>query len=119
MGKIKSLNIPIIGIVNSVGSLIARESDCGIYLNAGREVSVASTKSFVCQQIALSLLSLWFYDKKNSPNIFSKGMMEELQYISSHVENTLINIEKLKDIASELVEQKSCFLLGKNIFEPI
>ena len=119
MIKIKSLNIPIIGIVNAVGSLIARDSDCGIYLNVGREVSVASTKSFVCQQIALSLMALWFHDKNNGWDVFSKEMLKELQFISSHVENTLINMEKLRDIAKQLVSQKSCFLLGKNIFEPI
>ena len=119
MVKIKGINIPIIGIVNSVGSLIARESDCGIYLNAGREVSVASTKSFVCQQIALTLMTLWFHQTNNSFDIFIKDTIKELQFISSHVENTLMNMEKLKEIARQLVDHKSCFLLGKNIFEPI
>lgn len=119
MIKIKSLNIPIISIVNGVGSLIARESSCGIYLNAGREVSVASTKSFVCQQIALTLMALWFHEKNNSFDVFRKDTIKELQFISSHVENTIVNMEKLKKVAKQLVNQKSCFLLGKNIFEPI
>jgi glutamine---fructose-6-phosphate transaminase (isomerizing) len=118
MVKIKTLNIPIIGIVNSVGSLIARDSNCGIYLNAGREVSVASTKSFVCQQIALVLLALWFQEK-HSINVFSRETIKELRFLSSHVENTLVEIEKLKNIAQQLVTQKSCFLLGKNIYETI
>lgn len=119
MVKIKNLNIPIIGIVNSVGSLIARESDCGIYLNAGREVSVASTKSFTCQQIALTLLSLWFHELNNSNDVFNKETIQELQFISFHVENSLINIENLKKIAKELCNYNSCFLLGKNIYETI
>lgn len=119
MIKIKSLNIPVIGVVNGVGSLIARDSSCGIYLNAGREVSVASTKSFVCQQIALTLMALWFHEKNNSFDVFRKDTMKELQFISSHVENTIVNMEKLKQVAKQLVNQKSCFLLGKNIFEPI
>jgi len=117
--KIKNLNIPIIGIINSVGSLLARESDCGIYLNAGREVSVASTKSFICQQIALVLLGLWFFDKKNTWNVFSKETFTELQHISSHIENVLFNIENLQTIAKELCKHTSCFLLGKNTYEPI
>ena len=49
-------NIPIFSIVNVVESLIAREVDCGVYLHAGREVGVASTKSFTNQIIILMLL---------------------------------------------------------------
>ena len=118
MIKVKTLNIPIIGIVNTVGSLIARESNCGIYLNAGREVSVASTKSFVCQQIALTIMILWFSEKK-CLNTFTTETIKELQFISSHVENTLTNIENYKKIATELCNSNSCFLLGKNIYESI
>ncbi len=119
MNKIKEFNIPIIGIVNSVGSLISRESDCGIYLNAGREVSVASTKSFVCQQVALILLGLWFYQKKNKWDVFLKETIIELQFMSSHVENVLYMVENLKDISKELCRHSSCFILGKNIYESI
>jgi len=117
--KIKQLNIPIIGIVNSVGSLIARESDCGIYLNAGREVSVASTKSFICQLVALTLFTLWYYTISSKSNKFYDDTIKELQYISSHTENILYNIEYLKNIAEELCKSTSCFILGKNIYEPI
>ena len=109
MIKIKSLNIPIIGIVNGVWKSLARDSSCGIYLNAGREVSVASTKSFVCQQIALTLMTLWFHEKNNSFDVFRKDTIKELQFISSHVENTIVNMEKLKKVAKQLVNQKSCF----------
>tara|TARA_Y100000590_G_scaffold470766_1_gene669722 strand:+ start:5674 stop:7515 length:1842 start_codon:yes stop_codon:yes gene_type:complete len=119
MVKVKPLNIPIIGIVNVVDSLISRDSDCRMSLNAGREVSVASTKSFVCQQIALTLLSLWFQERNNKCDSFSNETIHELQYISSHIENVLTNIEQFKQIAKELVPHNSCFLLGKNIFEPI
>ena len=116
---IKALNIPIIGIVNCVGSLISRETDCGIYLNAGREVSVASTKSFICQQIALVLLGLWFYQKKHNWDIFLKEIFLELQFMTSHVENVLYIINNLKNVVNELCKHKSCFLLGKNVYEYI
>ena len=56
----KAHGLFMIGIVNVVDSLIAREVDCGCYLNAGREVSVASTKSFTSQVILLNLLCIWF-----------------------------------------------------------
>ena len=53
-------NIITIGIINVVDSLIAREVDCGIYCNAGREMGVASTKAFTSQVICISMLSIWF-----------------------------------------------------------
>lgn len=117
--KIKTLNIPIIGIVNCVGSLISRETNCGIYLNAGREVSVASTKSYICQQIALILLGLWFYQKKNKWDVFLSDIFQELQFMTSHIENVLYSINNIKDIVEDLCLHKSCFLLGKNICESI
>ena len=56
----KNLDIITIGIVNVVDSTIARETDCGCYINAGREVGVASTKSFTSQVIVLLLINNWF-----------------------------------------------------------
>jgi glucosamine--fructose-6-phosphate aminotransferase (isomerizing) len=56
----KNENITTIGIINVVDSLIAREVDCGIYCNAGKEVGVASTKAFTSQVVCLSLAAIWF-----------------------------------------------------------
>jgi len=56
----KTNNIFTLGIVNVVDSLIAREVECGIYCNAGREMGVASTKAFTAQVICLCLLALWY-----------------------------------------------------------
>ena len=55
-----------IGVVNVVDSMIARETDCGVYLNAGYEISVASTKSFTNQCVVLSLIAVWFSQHKNT-----------------------------------------------------
>jgi len=108
-------NIPILGIVNSVGSLIARDTLCGIYLNAGREVSVASTKSFICQQVALLLLCLW-YSKKN---IFNLCVIEDLKSLPNFINEAIYSMELYKKIAIYLCDHKSCFLLGKNTCYPI
>ena len=56
----KEYELYTIGIINVVDSLIAREVDCGCYLHAGREVAVASTKSFTSQVIVLIMISVWF-----------------------------------------------------------
>ena len=58
--KLKKHNVTCIGIVNVVGSLIARSVDCGIYMNAGREVAVPATKSFSNAVVILVLSAIWF-----------------------------------------------------------
>ena len=52
-------------IVNNVESTLARGAKCGIFLNAGKELSIASTKAFICQVVAFSLMTLWFAQKLN------------------------------------------------------
>lgn len=54
------LNVKTLSIVNQVGSLVARMTNCGVYLNAGREVAVASTKAFTSQVCVLALVAGWF-----------------------------------------------------------
>ena len=60
----KKQGVPSIGVVNVVGSLIATEVDCGVYLNSGREVSVPATKSFTGQITALCLIAIWISHQK-------------------------------------------------------
>ena len=65
----KDNDLFMIGVINVVDSMIARECNCGCYLNAGREVGVASTKSFTNQVILLSMIAVWFsqiHDKNNN-----------------------------------------------------
>ena len=50
----------MMGVINAVDSQIARDVHCGVYINAGREVGVASTKSFTNQVIILGLIACWF-----------------------------------------------------------
>lgn len=57
---LKARNIICIGVVNTVGSLIARSVDCGVYINAGREVAVPATKSFSNAVVILCLVAIWF-----------------------------------------------------------
>ena len=104
----------IISIVNVVGSLIARESDCGIYLNAGREVGVASTKSFTSQIIALSLLTVWISQNKNTFKHLRSQYVENLRSLSLDVETTISQVsEQIRKIAKKCVNTQHMFLLGR------
>ena len=111
----RDYDIITIGVVNVIDSLIARETDCGVYLNAGREVSVASTKSFTNQCIVLSMIAIWFSQNKGTHIEYRKKIITDLRNISYQMLLMLedINIEKIKTIAKNLKNTSSIFLLGK------
>jgi glucosamine--fructose-6-phosphate aminotransferase (isomerizing) len=114
----KDLDLITIGVVNVVDSLIAREVDCGCYLNAGREVGVASTKSFTSQVIILSMMAIWFAQVHNINLQKRKKHIRDLRKLHLDIEKTL---EK-NDIYSFLEifkTQKNCFILGKDKAEAI
>ena len=105
----------MIGVVNVVGSLIARETDCGIYLNAGREVGVASTKSFTSQVVALLLLALWFSQNRNHKIQVRKELIHELQLLPTHFKRHQEGMRKsVVELLDRVVTSKSMFILGRH-----
>jgi glucosamine--fructose-6-phosphate aminotransferase (isomerizing) len=113
-------NIFLLGIVNVVDSMIAREVDCGIYLNAGREVGVASTKAFTSQVIILSMLSIWFAQIHNINENKRKKYIKNLRIISYHIKNIINRFEEEKERILELFRNKNnMFILGKGKSEAI
>jgi len=113
-------NVQTLGIVNVVDSLIARESCSGIYLNAGREVGVASTKSFTSQIIILSMIAMWFSQEKHIKNQKRKLSIDCLRRLSIDIKDTLeICRHQAKSWANMLKNKSSIFLLGKGKSEAI
>ena len=111
-------NIITIGIINVVDSLIAREVDCGIYCNAGREMGVASTKAFTSQVICISMLSIWFAQIHNINEVKRTQMIKDLHNLSNDFKNILDGIDnKIKNIALKMSEYNNLFLLGKGTDE--
>lgn len=108
----KENNIFTIGVVNVVDSMIARETNCGCYTNAGREISVASTKSFTNQIIVLSMIAIWFSQTHNINNNKREiyiNCLRQLPYdIKEILDNTIIDDEIL-----DLLNKQSLFILGK------
>ena len=140
MVKESTYDIFTIGVVNVVNSLISREVDCGCYLHAGREVGVASTKSFTSQCVLLTLVALWFsYAQK--PDIHDHKrtkILNDIRQLENDVSSILKNnisssysqslIEKITDYIVPLFLNKnhnnhnnhnSCFVLGKGRGEAI
>lgn len=112
-------------VVNTVGSLIARTSNLGVYLNAGREQGVASTKAFTSQVTVLALIALWFrnirddqYALRKSPH--AKELHDALQRLPISFGMALRRSHpQCKEIAKELVNKEHMFVLGKGYGEPI
>ena len=117
--KLKKHNVTCIGIVNVVGSLIARSVDCGIYMNAGREVAVPATKSFSNAVVILVLSAIWFsYHndaiKKQEVEELRKSMSINLQQLPSFTADTLSNCkDECKKVAEILFREKSTFIIAK------
>jgi glucosamine--fructose-6-phosphate aminotransferase (isomerizing) len=114
----KENNIITIGIVNVVDSLIAREVDCGIYCNAGREMGVASTKAFTCQVVCLSMLAIWFAQIHNLNEYKRIKIIKDLHNLSNDYKNTIYTCnEEIKDLANKFIKYNNLFLLGKGTDE--
>lgn len=115
-------NIFTIGVVNVVDSLIAREVECGCYLHAGREVAVASTKSFTSQCVLLVMIAVWFsqiQEPKVRKSIQRKRIIEDIRNLSRDVKKTLECYDKIKELSQHFVMSPSCFVLGKGRSEAI
>ena len=111
----KKQNIITIGIINVVDSTIARETDCGCYLNAGREVGVASTKSFTSQIIVLLLMCLWFNKIHLNTTKKCQNIIDSLNKISHNISYIIEKSRvKMRLWAKEIVNNKSIFILGKD-----
>lgn len=112
--KIKKEGGHVFGIVNVVGSTIARESDAGIYIHAGPEIGVASTKAFTSQITLFSILSLFLGFKKG---LIRKGQL--IKYISAleklpqQVEEILSDNKKIQAIAEKYYKFKNVLYLGR------
>ena len=111
-------NIFTIGVINVVDSLIAREVNCGCYLNAGREVGVASTKAFTSQCLLLSLISIWFAQIKNININKRKILIDDLRKLPSQIEELLLK-ENVKDYIHYFNNKHSTFVLGKGKSEAV
>ncbi len=113
---------PVFGIVNVVGSSIARETQCGVYIHAGPEVGVASTKAFTSQVIVLSLLAILLGRMKGLSGVRGKELITELAKIPEKVQR-IIDTEKqtgkIRAIAQKFVHTHNALYLGRGYNFPV
>lgn len=112
----KEMGIKTLGIVNVVGSFIAREADSCFYTLAGPEIAVATTKAYSCQLIAGYLLAIQFAKVRGTidDDYYSK-LIEELKTIPQKIERILDEKERLQWFASKYANAKDVFFIGRGI----
>jgi glutamine---fructose-6-phosphate transaminase (isomerizing) len=113
----KSKGARSLGIVNVVGSTITREVDSGIYLHAGPETGVASTKAFTSQVVALSILAMQLAQEKGLETDLK--FLQELIMIPEKIKEVLDNSEKIKEIAKSFKNSKNFLYFGRGINFPV
>ncbi|KAJ8141629.1 hypothetical protein OY671_005212 [Metschnikowia pulcherrima] len=103
-----------IGVVNSVGSSMSRQTHCGVHINAGPEIGVASTKAYTSQYIALVMIALSLSNDSISKRNRHIEIIEGLKHIPEQIKKVLLLEDKIKQLCDEFLnEQKSLLLLGR------
>ncbi len=108
-----------VGVVNVVGSTIARESHTGVYIHAGPEIGVASTKAFTSQLIVLSLITLLIARKKNLSVVEGREIAQAILELPEKVQEILNQNELVEKVAEKFVDAHNFLYLGRGYQFPV
>ncbi|MFH1701292.1 MAG: glutamine--fructose-6-phosphate transaminase (isomerizing) [Candidatus Zixiibacteriota bacterium] len=108
-----------LGIVNVVGSTIARESDGGVYIHAGPEIGVASTKAFTSQIMVLSLITILLGRMRNLSVHTGREMIKGLESIPEKIQKILSNENEIQKIAKTYYKHSNFLYLGRGANFPV
>ena len=109
----------VLGIVNVVGSTIARESEAGVYIHAGPEIGVASTKAFTSQLTVLALITFMLARARGMAQKDAVVLAKELKSVPTKVEKILGNVQQIKTIANEFKDARHFLYLGRGANFPV
>jgi glucosamine--fructose-6-phosphate aminotransferase (isomerizing) len=109
----------VLGICNVVGSSIARETDGGVYLHAGPEIGVASTKAFTCQVTVLTLIALLLGRMRRISAHEGLQICNALQAIPDQIREILAQSDAIREIAMEYVNHPNFLYLGRGFNYPV
>jgi glucosamine--fructose-6-phosphate aminotransferase (isomerizing) len=110
---------PTLAICNVVGSSIAREADGGVYLHAGPEIGVASTKAFTSQVTALAMLALYLGRMRHLSSVQGTRMIDDLRSIPDLMRQTLYCHEAVQRIAEKYCQVGNVLYLGRQYLYPV
>lgn len=117
--EMKQKGVPVYGIVNVVGSTIARDTDAGIYNHAGPEIGVASSKAFTSQLAVLAMLTIFFGRQRNMSSIFGHRIGSELLRIPGYISDVIKQEKEIEKIALIYHSSPNFFFIGRKYNYPI
>lgn len=115
----KHKGILTLGIVNAVGSAIARETDAGVYNHAGPEIGVASTKAFVSQVVVFVLLTLFLGRQRQMSAVTGMRIIEELKALPEKIQQILSQKSQIEALAKKYATADNFLYLGRKYNAPI
>jgi glucosamine--fructose-6-phosphate aminotransferase (isomerizing) len=119
MREAKRRGAKTLGLVNVVGSTIAREDNGGIYLHAGPEIGVASTKAFTSQVIALALLTLKLGRLRNMSLVAGKNLAEAMLALPDQIQSILDRAPEIEQLADRFKNATNFLYLGRGYNFPV
>ncbi|MHC4644684.1 MAG: glutamine--fructose-6-phosphate transaminase (isomerizing) [Planctomycetota bacterium] len=115
----KERGATVLGIVNVVGSAIARATDAGIYLHVGPEIGVASTKAFTAQLAVLTMLAIELGRRRHVSSDDAHRYISELAKIPEKIGQILEQSDNIKEIAAANIEKDNWLFLGRGLNYPV
>ena len=119
MREAKQRGARTLGLVNVVGSTIAREDDGGVYLHAGPEIGVASTKAFTSQVIALALLMLKFARRRDMSAAKGREIAQAMTRLPAQIQEILDDAPAIEIIAEQFKDANNFLYLGRGYNFPV
>ena len=122
LGALKEINrkgILTLGVVNVIGSSIARETKAGVYNHAGPEIGVASTKAFVSQLAVLALITLFLGRQRGMSAVTGRKIAEELERLPAKMKTILAQAKQINKIAKKYHKFNNFLYLGRKYNYPV
>jgi glucosamine--fructose-6-phosphate aminotransferase (isomerizing) len=115
----KERGATVLGLVNVVGSTIARTTDAGVYLRVGPEIGVASTKAFTAQVAVLAMLAIELGRRRHLSADVAGSLLKELMALPQKIESILGQSDAIKQIAEANIDRDNWLFLGRGLNYPV
>jgi glucosamine--fructose-6-phosphate aminotransferase (isomerizing) len=117
--EIKRKGGRVLGVVNVVGSTIARECGRGIYLHAGPEIAVVATKTFTCTAVAFALLAIHLGRIRDLSTANGARLLAALEQLPAHVEQILAQEDQIASLAQAMAKAENAYFIGRAAGYPV
>jgi len=108
----------VLGIVNAVGSTIARETDAGVYLHVGPEIGVASTKAYLGQVLVLTMIALYLGRRRDLPQPILQQYLEALRKLPDQIGEITKQSDAIREVANKFKDTENWLYLGRGYNYP-